>query len=261
MSDDEARIAVEGDGPIVTIWLDHPSKLNVLDGGGWKALAATFQRLSGDEDLRCVVVRGRGGRAFSAGSDIGRFPGERKTREDVLRYSGLIHGALRSVRESLHPTVAVVEGLCVGGGLEIAACCDVRVAGESSRFGAPINRLGLTMAFEELDPLVRLLGPGPVLDILLTGDLLDSGAALRCGLVNRVYPDDRLEDEALELVQRIASGAPLVNRWHKRFIQRLEDGWPEAAERAEAYEAFRTRDYEEGTQAFLEKRPPRFEGR
>lgn len=261
MSDPPTRIAVERDGPVATVWLDHPSKLNVLDGVGWETLAETFYELSGDEGLRCVVVRGRGGRAFSAGSDIGRFPTQRRTSEDVLRYSALIHGALAAVRESLHPTVALVEGLCVGGGLEIAACCDLRVAGESSRFGAPINRLGLTMAFEELDPLVRLLGPGPVLDILLTGDLLDSRAALACGLASRVFPDDRLESECGDLVQRIVSGAPLVNRWHKRFVRRLEDGWPGPEERAEAYESFETRDYEEGTQAFLQKRPARFEGR
>ena len=171
----EDRIGVGVDGPVATVWLDHPSKLNVLDGQAWEALAHVFDRLGQDDQVRCVVLRGRGGRAFSAGSDIGRFPEQRRTPDDVLAYSGKIHRALEAVRHSVQPTVALVEGLCVGGGLEIAACCDIRVAGASSRFGAPINRLGLTMAFEELDPLVRLLGPGPVLDILLTGDLLDAG--------------------------------------------------------------------------------------
>lgn len=257
----EDRIRVQVDGAIATVWLDHPSKLNVLDGAGWKALTDAFRRLGENDGIRCVLVRGRGGRAFSAGSDIGRFPEQRRTPGDVLAYSAKIHGALQAVRHSVHPTVAVVEGLCVGGGLEIAACCDIRVAGASSRFGAPINRLGLTMAFEELDPLVRLLGPGPVLDILLTGDLLDAETARTLGLVSRVYSDDQVEREAQELAGRIAGGAPLVNRWHKRFVRRLEDGWPGDEERAEAYESFETRDYEEGTRAFLEKRSPRFEGR
>ncbi|MDH3225160.1 MAG: enoyl-CoA hydratase-related protein [Gemmatimonadota bacterium] len=262
MSESAGRVTVERDGDLATVFLDHPSKLNVLDSAAWAALAATFEELGEDRDLRCLVVRGRGGRAFSAGSDIGHFPEQRSTPEDVARYGGLIREALHSVRHCLHPTVALIDGLCVGGGLEIAACCDLRVAGASSRFGAPINRLGLTMAYEELDPLVRLLGPGPVLDILLTGDLLDADAALRAGLVSRVFGDEVLAEEGMALARRVASGAPLVNRWHKRFIRRLEDGSaPGPDERLEAYEAFRTSDYREGTRAFLEKRAPRFEGR
>lgn len=255
------RVRLEREGDLAHLLLDLPAKLNVLDRNGWIDLAAGLDALSGDPDVRCVVIRGIGGRAFSAGSDIGAFPSQRETRDDVRTYGHAIHGAIEAVRGCAHPTVAVIEGLCVGGGLEIAACCDLRVCGESSRFGAPINRLGLTMAYEELVPLVELLGPGPVLELLLTGDLIDAGRAREVGLVQRVAPDGEVLSAGLEVARRIADGAPLVNRWHKRFIRRLADPTPlTEAEREEAYEAFGTADYREGTRAFLEKRRPDFEG-
>ena len=207
-------------------------------------------------------MRGTGGRAFSAGSDIAAFADQRDTPEQVRRYSAAIAAALQAIQGCPHPTVAVVEGLCVGGGLEIAASCDLRICEESSRFGAPINRLGLTMSYDELAPLVALLGPAPVLEILLTGDLVDAQRALQVGLVNRVVADGTVLEEAGALAGRVAAGAPLVNRWHKRFIRRLRDPRPlTSEEEEEVHRAFETGDYREGRAAFLEKRPPRFEGR
>lgn len=252
---------VERAGALAHVVLNLPDKLNVLDREGWVDLADALTDLSADSALRCVLVRGTGGRAFSAGSDIGAFPTQRESPEDVRRYGRAIHEALDAIRTCVHPTVAVIEGLCVGGGLEIAVCCDLRVCGASSRFGAPINRLGLTMAYEELAPLVEVLGPGPVLEILLTGELIDAGRAREIGLIHRVVADDEVMDAGVGLAAKIAAGAPLVNRWHKRFIRRLGDPTPlTEAEREEAYGAFRTRDYREGTRAFLDKRRPDFEG-
>lgn len=255
------RIEVRRDGPVAIVALDVPGRLNVLDLEGWEALAAVTADLSARDDLRCVVVRGAGGRAFSAGSDIRGFPAQRDTPEQVRRYGAALQAALEGVEACRHPTVALIEGLCVGGGLEIAACCDLRICGESARFGAPINRLGLTMSHAELRPLVALLGPGPVLEILLEGALLGAGRAREIGLVNRVVPDDRVEQEALETARRIAAGAPLVQRWHKRFIRQVARGEPLGeADLDEAYASFRTADYREGRSAFLEKRDPRFRG-
>ena len=160
-----------------------------------------------------------------------------------------------------HPTVAVVRGICVGGGLIIAACCDVVVCAESSRFGAPVNRLGATMAYEEMAPLLAAAGAGAVLEILLTGDLVGARRAREMGIVNRIVPDGGVGEAGGEIARRIAAGAPLVNRWHKKFVRRMADARPlSEEERAEAYEAFRTRDYREGTAAFVEKRTPRFRG-
>ena len=255
------RVRAEVEGRIAEVRLDAPEKHNSLDRDGWRALAGAMDELSARTDLGCVVLRGSGGRAFSAGSDISAFARQRDTPEDVRAYSDAIAGAMRAVRDCPHPTLAVIEGLCVGGGLEIAACCDVRICEASSRFGAPINRLGLTMSHAELQPLVALLDPGTVLDILLTGDLMAADHARRVGLVNRVVPDGEVVAAGLDLANRIAAGAPLVNRWHKEFIRRLADPTPLSdAERDEALEAFGTADYREGRTAFLEKRAPDFRG-
>ncbi|MEM7413875.1 MAG: enoyl-CoA hydratase-related protein [Gemmatimonadota bacterium] len=255
------RVTVEVDTPIATVRLDHPEHHNVLDVRGWLAVAEAFVDLSSREDVRCVAVRGTGGRAFSAGSDIRAFEAQRSTPEDVRAYSAAIGAALRAIRSCRHPTVAVIEGLCVGGGLEIAASCDMRVCGESSRFGAPINRLGLTMSHDELEPLLQLVGPGPVLEILLSGELITAERARIVGLVNRVVPDGLVVDRGYGLVARIAAGAPLVNRWHKQFVLRMMERRPLTdEERAEAHAAFETSDYEEGRTAFLEKRQPDFRG-
>lgn len=255
-------VAVERAGEIATVVLNRPDKLNVLDLAAWRALSDAFRRLDEDESLRCVVVRGFGQRAFSAGSDIAAFPRQRDTARQVLEYAQAIEGALTGILECRHPTVAQIRGACVGGGLEIAACCDLRVCGASSRFGAPINRLGLTMSHAELRPLIDLVGRSGVLEILLEGTILPADRALAMGLVNRVVLDDQVDDEALATARRIAEGAPLVNRWHKRFVRRLADPAPLSADEiAEGYAALETRDYRTGRQAFLEKRKPRFEGR
>ena len=255
------RLTTSRDGDVVTLTLDHPSKLNVLDMASWDALGALFEELSADDSIRCVVVTGAGGRAFSAGSDIGAFGAQRSTPAQVTRYAAAVHRGLRGVYDCPHPTVAVVQGVCVGGGLIITACCDVTVCGESSRFGAPVNRLGATMAYEEMAPLVAAAGAGAVLEILLTGDMVDAHRAREMGLINRIVPDEAVEEVGAGIARTIATGAPLVNRWHKKFVRRMADPRPIAEEeRAEAYEAFQTRDYGEGTAAFMEKRKPRFSG-
>lgn len=256
-----AEVVVEVDRPIATVRLDGPERHNVLDSDGWKTLTRVFEELSENDEVRAVAVRGTGGRAFSAGSDIAAFEEQRSTPRDVRAYSLVIAEALDAIHLCRHPTVAVIEGLCVGGGLEIAACCDLRVCGESSRFGAPINRLGLTMSYDELDPLVRLMGPGPVLEILLSGELIGAERARMVGLVNRVFPDAAVVEQGYGLVARIAAGAPLVNRWHKKFVRRLLERRPITdEEREEVHEAFDTADYREGRAAFLEKRDPDFSG-
>ena len=256
------RVTVSREDHLAIVTLSHPDRLNVLDRQGWEALADIMTTLGEDAGVRCVVIEGSGNRAFSAGSDIGGFPQERQTPEQVQAYASALEGALSALQSCPHPTVALIHGVCVGGGLEIAACCDVRICSESSRFGAPINRLGLTMSYNELGPLVELLGASGTLEILLEGGLLDATQARQKGLVTRVVPDEKVEEEARATAHRIAVGAPLVNRWHKKFVRRLTDQRPLTGdEQQEVYEAFQTDDYREGVQAFLERRDPRFEGK
>jgi len=169
---------------------------------------------------------------------------------------------MTAVAECRHPTIALIQGACVGGGLELACGCDLRICGAGSRFGVPINRLGLTMAYVELRGLMDLVGPAGALEILLEGRIFGAERALQLGLVNRITDDDKVETEARETARRIADGAPLVARWHKKFVRRLLDPRPlTPAEADESYAAVGTEDYRVGVRAFLAKQKPRFEGR
>jgi enoyl-CoA hydratase len=255
-------ILVERDGAIATVVLNRPEKLNALTRPMWQALGDAVSRLSADESLRCVVLRGAGEKAFSPGNDISEFETVRSNKEQAREYGAVMHATAQALDECRHPLVAQIHGVCVGGGLEIAALCDFRICGESSRFGAPIKNLGLVMAYAEMAPLVRLAGRAVALELLLEGRILDAREASAKGLVTRVVPDALVEHEARATARRIAEGAPLAARWHKKFARRLEQGRPLTdAERDECFDCFDTEDFRIGYRAFLAKRVPRFEGR
>ena len=249
------------DGGIATVTLSNPGKLNTLDAAMWRRLAAVFAELDADDALRCVILRGAGD-AFAAGGDLVEMQEARATADNALAYHEQVGMAFDAIAGCRHPVVAQIAGPCVGGGLEIACACDLRIAGESARFGAPINRLGFSMYPGELAGLLQLAGPAVAKEILLEGRLLTAREAYEKGLVTRVVADAGVAAEALATAQRIAAGAPLVARRHKQWIARLGDGTPLTMEEKRASFAFlETDDYREGMAAFLEKRPPRFSGR
>ena len=250
------------DGAIATVTLNNPDKLNALHKAMWEGLRDVMRKLGRDDTVRCVVLRGAGEKAFAAGADISEFAAERADARQGKIYGDLVHEAMQAVAHCTQPTVALIRGACIGGGLEIAAMCDMRICGEGSRFGVPINRLGLTMGYGELEGLLALAGRAVTLEILLEGRILDAQEALRKGLVNRVVPDDAVEREAYAAAERIAAGAPLVARWHKQFVERLTPRQTLAPEEwDEGFACFDTADYREGVAAFLEKRKPTFSGR
>jgi enoyl-CoA hydratase/carnithine racemase len=173
-----------------------------------------------------------------------------------------MHTTVKALAECRHPLVAQIHGICVGGGLEIAALCDLRICGESSRFGAPVKNLGLVMAYPEMVPLVRLAGPAVALEILLEGRIFGAIEAKEKRLVTRVVPDKDVAGEARATAQRIAEGAPLVARWHKQFARRLADPRPlTEAEHDACFDCFDTEDFRIGCAAFLAKRKPEFRGK
>lgn len=251
----------ERNGAIATVTLNNPEKLNALSFAMWVQLGEVMRELEADEGVRCIVLRGAGDQAFAAGADISEFEQTRTNARVAKDYGDKIEGTMRAVKQCRHPTLAMIHGVCVGGGLEIASQCDLRICGASSRFGIPINKLGLVVGYGEMAALIELVGRAIALEILLEGRVFGATEAKEKGLVNRVVADDQVETEALAAAARIAAGAPLVARWHKKFARRLADPRPlTEAERDEGYACFDTEDYRIGFNAFLAKIKPEFKG-
>lgn len=232
-------------------------------GGGWAGRHGS--RIAGtnaaDRRVRVVVLEAAGGRAFSVGADIAEFEASRGSREAALRFAALLHRTTTAMRTCRHPVVAAIDGLCVGGGLEIAVSADLRLATETSRFGLPIKRLGLPIDYGELATLRRLVGPAHALARVLEGRIFEALGAWQIGLLTRMVPASSLQSAVAETVAAIAEGAPLAARMHKRMIDRLDNAAPLADEEREApFALFDSADYREGTRAFLEKREPVFQG-
>ena len=257
----DETILVERDGVIATVVLNRPDKLNALTKPMWQRLGEAMRELSADDALRCVVLRGAGGKAFAPGNDIAEFATERANAVQGKAYGRVMHGALDAIAQCRHPTVALIEGICVGGGLEVAALCDLRICGEGSRFGVPINKLGLVMAHAELAALLQLAGRATTLEMLLEGRVFGAREALDKRLVHRVVPDAEVVDEAYATARRIAAGAPLAARWHKQFLRQLETRQPlTEAERDEGFACYDSEDFRIGVRAFLAKTVPEFVG-
>jgi enoyl-CoA hydratase/carnithine racemase len=255
------EILIDRDGGLATVTLFNPGKLNAIDAAMWRRLSVVFAELDADETLRAVIVRGDG-TTFAAGGDLEEFRTARATVDKALVYHEAVGAALEAIEACRHPTVAMILGACVGGGLEIACACDLRIAGESARLGAPINKLGFSMYPGELAGLLKIAGPAVAREILLEGRLLTAKEGYEKGLLTRVTPDEAAAGEAIATARRIAAGAPLVARWHKQWIARLMDNRPLAEDEKRASFAFLdTEDYAEGLAAFAGKRPPIFNGR
>jgi enoyl-CoA hydratase/carnithine racemase len=256
------HILVQRDGALATVLLNRPEKLNALTRAMWQRLGEVFVELSADDALRCIVLRGAGTRAFSPGNDIAEFAHERNSRAQARVYGRIMHQTLDAIASCRHPVVAMIHGVCVGGGLELAGVADLRICGESSRFGVPIRNLGLVMGYGELRPLMALVGHATAMELLLEGRILSAAEAREKGLVTRVVADAQVEAEALASARLIAEGAPLVARWHKQFARRLADPRPlSEAEYDEGFACFDTEDFHTGYQAFLAKQKPVFTGR
>lgn len=251
------------DGSVATVWLDHPGRLNSLTIAMWQALAAEFAELSARDALRCIVIRGANGN-FAAGADIREFPQARDGLDSVMHYHRrVIAPALSAIAACPHPVVAAIEGVCVGGGLEVASRCDLRIAARGARFGAPINRLGFPMAPEEMQGLLELAGRAVALEILLEGRVFDADEALAKGLLTRVHETADFEPGLADCVRRITAGAPLAARLNKRIARQLSQSdpatWPETTWRS-FFSYADSADHRRGVQAFLAGQEPVFTG-
>ncbi len=247
---------------IVEVSLNRPEKLNALTKPMWRELGKIFKKLSKDKNLRCIVIRGKGGKSFSPGNDISEFETQRSSSKLAKAYGVHLHGTLRAIQECPIPTIGLIEGICVGGGMEIAACCDLRICGESSRFGVPIKRLGLTMAAKELEALLRITSYSIAMEILLEGKIMSAEEAYEKNLVNRVVADLEVETEVYKSAELISEGAPKVARWHKQFAKEiLKTGKVSDKLNNLGYKCYDTEDFKIGYKSFLSKTKPKFKNK
>ena len=261
-SDMTDLVRLERDGDIARVVLNRPERLNAFNLAMWERMGTVMEQVADMSDLRCLLLGGGESKAFGAGADIGEFPEVRFSAGQAEDYARAMGPALEGLEDCPIPTVAAIRGACMGAGLEIALLCDLRICGEGARFGIPINRIGHCLPYAAMRPMVALVGQATAFEILLEGRILGAAEAYAKGLVTRVVSDAEVETEAAATAQRIAAGAPLAARWHKRFVRRAADPRPLSDEEwREPFEACDTADYREGIRAFLEKQTPDFEGR
>jgi enoyl-CoA hydratase/carnithine racemase len=245
------------EGEVARVTLEGPHH-NAIDAATWQAITVTFTELATRASLRCVVIEGAGGN-FAAGAEIGEFPALRSDLAGVRHYhEHVIAPALQALCNCPVPVLAQIEGDCVGGGLEIAATCDLRYAADNARFGVPIGRLGFSMAPDEMEVLVRSVGETIAAELLFEGRLLSAAEAFERGLITRVVKSAALLQAVNNAVARVLAQAPIAQRINKRLLRSLRRGPLDDAARTDAFSYAETSDHREGVRAFIEGRPPRF---
>jgi len=252
-------------GPEGVAWMifRNPARLNAVRFEMWEAIPALVAELAADRDVRVVVLRGTGNDAFAAGADISEFATHRQDPTSAAAYEQTNGRAFAALLALEKPVVAMLQGVCIGGGLAIAACADLRVAAEDVRMALPPARLGLGYAYAGVERLVSLVGPSAASELFFTARTYTAAEALRIGLVNQVVAKPELEAFTRSYAEAIAANAPLTIRAAKRAIaetQREPATRDLEAVRRLIAACFASADYAEGVRAFLEKRKPRFRG-
>lgn len=262
MTDFGVDVRRDADG-VAWLVLRNPGRLNAVRLEMWQAIPTVIAGLAADPAVRVVVMRGDGEEAFASGADISEFETHRKDAASAAAYEHTTADAFEALTTFAKPLVAMVHGVCIGGGLALATSADLRVAADDARFALPAARLGLGYHLKGVERLVRLLGPASAAELFFTARRYDATEALRIGLVNQVVAKTDLESYTAKYAGAIAANAPLTLRAAKRAIlevQREPDARDAAAVRALIAACFESADYAEGVRAFLEKRPPRFRG-
>ncbi|MDR7097047.1 enoyl-CoA hydratase/isomerase family protein [Hydrogenophaga laconesensis] len=252
------RVHLAIDHTLARVTLSHPGKFNAMSHAMWRELKTVFDGLQARPDLRCVIVAGEGGH-FCAGGDIAEYPGFRFDAAQLRAFhEDEVWGGLNAMLACDLPVVAQIDGNCMGAGVEIAACCDIRVAGDSARLGAPIARLGFPMAPREARLVARELGLATARAMLLEAAVFDAADMKARGFLHSVLPDAEVATDVLARAQRITRLAPQAARMNKQTLRALADGHAVEPLLDQAYHYADSAEHREGIAAFLAKRPPAF---
>ena len=257
-------VLVEKRGAVGWIVFNRPEKKNAINDAMWRAIPAAMPEFDRDCEVRCIAFRGAGSEAFAAGADISEFESVRSDRGAVAEYDDLLDRVLHSIQDSLKPSLAMIHGYCLGGGVEIALACDLRYCGQSAQFGIPAAKLGLGYNIEGHKRLLETVGHARAREIMFLGRRYDAGEALAMGLVHRVLPDAELERYVDGVIETLCKNAPLAIANSKTILEQYvkSAGAPDTARMRAAIErCAKSADYVEGRRAFMEKRKPRFTGK
>ena len=258
------RLNAHKDGALGWVTFNNPERRNAVSLDMWQGIPLALAQLEADPEVRVIVFRGAGDKAFVSGADISQFERERGSHEANQRYSESAAAATRAMERLAKPAIAMIRGFCMGGGLVIALSCDLRIASDDAKFGIPAARLGLGYGYEGVQRLVEVVGPTLTSEILFTARQFSAAEASTMGLINRVTSVDELENLVREYAAMISNNAPLTLRAAKLAIKQTQQD-PQRRKldevRAAVAACFDSEDYAEGRRAFAEKRKPRFQGK
>jgi enoyl-CoA hydratase/carnithine racemase len=251
------------EGGVGTLIFNNPERHNAVSLDMWEAASGILADFAADPNIRVVVLTGAGGKAFVSGADISKFESERSSKEAIDRYNVVVDEANSAIYEFPKPTIAMIQGYCIGGGLGLALCCDLRICSDNSKFAVPAAKLGLGYGFKGIKKLVDVVGPSFAKEIFYTARQFTAAEALTMGLVNRVLPVAELETYVKGYAETISGNAPLTVNSVKFIVgETVKDESQRDMKKCAdlVTKCFASNDYTEGRRAFMEKRKPQFSG-